>query len=104
MHKVIELTDSNIEKLKSTPIAIIDFWAEWCQPCVSFMPTFEEVSKEFKSVSFFKFDVDSNQNFAQSYSVRSVPTIILLKNGEEEDRKIGPMDSQSFKNWIESNI
>ncbi|WP_187440065.1 thioredoxin family protein [Candidatus Cytomitobacter primus] len=103
MHKVIAINAENINKLTEASECIVDFWAEWCQPCLNFMPTFEEVSNDF-NIPFFKINIDDMSSIAQNYAIRSIPTLIILKKGEEEARHSGSMSSTDLSNWIKTII
>ena len=82
---------------------IIDFWAEWCQPCKKLAPIFEEVSKEV-NVNFGKVDMEENQQIGTSMGVRALPTIIIMKGDEEVARTSGAKKKDELKSWIEENI
>ncbi|MBK6266812.1 thioredoxin [Marivirga sp. S37H4] len=84
-----------------TPV-LVDFYADWCGPCKTMAPYLEEVAQKMKGkVKVIKVDVDKNQTAALKYSVRSIPTLILFRNGEIEWRKAGVVDVQSIINQIE---
>lgn len=76
---------------------MIDFWATWCGPCQSLLATIEEVAEEAdEAVRIFKCDVDQNTDLASKYMVRSVPTVVFLKNGEEMDRMVGANETDDY--------
>ena len=97
---ISELTEENFEQITKQGKVIIDFYADWCGPCKIMEPVLEELSKEFRDINFFKINVDSNQQPALIYAVRSIPTIIFLKNGSEVDRIIGVTYEDEFKKRI----
>jgi len=87
---VAEIHDSNFESELKGKTAIVDFWAEWCGPCLGFAPFFKEASLKAK-IPFYKCNVDANQRVAALYKVMSIPTLIIFRNGEEIDRIQGGM-------------
>ena len=95
-----ELNEENFEESIKQGNAVLDFYADWCGPCQMMEPTLQKVSKEFKEVHFFKINVDENQQIASTYAVRSIPTIIFLKNGKEFDRIIGLLNEMEFRERV----
>jgi thioredoxin 1 len=88
--QIITLTDKNFRQQTSNKIILVDFWAAWCAPCRMMAPVLNEVAGELtgdKRVG--KVDIEQNQSLARKYNVRSIPTIILLKNGVEINRFVG---------------
>jgi len=84
---------------------IIDFWAEWCGPCQMFGPIFSKVAKEFPlKAQFVKVNTDKNQQAAMQFGIRSIPTIVALKEGAEVDRAMGALDEFSFTMWVDKLI
>lgn len=77
------------EVLKSDKTVLVDFWAAWCGPCQMIAPVIEEIAQEFEDIVVGKVDVDSNSELAMKYSVLSIPTIYVFKNGEVVARHIG---------------
>lgn len=97
--KPITFTDDNFEQevIKSDKPVVIDFWAEWCGPCKMIAPIIEELSDEFDGkVKIGKLDVDENQQTSIKYGVRSIPTVLFIKNGEVKDTIIGAMPKSAF--------
>jgi thioredoxin 1 len=86
-------------------IELWDFYADWCPPCQQMKPVFEELEKDFAGrVNFQKIDVDKERGKAAKFKVMSVPIFVILKNGQEIDRKVGAVGKEILKNWIEENL
>ncbi len=86
-------------------IELLDFSAEWCPPCKTMEPIFAELKKEFEGkVEFKKVNIDSEGDEAAKFKVMSIPTFVILKDGQEVDRKVGALSKEVFKNWIEENL
>ncbi len=83
---------------------LVDFWAPWCGPCLMFAPTFEKTSNEFMGkVSFVKLDTQENQESAEFFNIRSIPTLVIFSEGKEKARISGALSSENLSSWIKSN-
>ncbi len=82
---------------------VIDFWAEWCGPCKTMAPIFEEVSDEVDDVNFGKVNLEDHQQLATQQGVRSIPTFLVFDDGEKVDMKMGAMSKDEFQDWVEQH-
>ena len=95
--------DKEISNSK-TPI-LVDFWAEWCGPCKSLTPILEEISDDMSNkIQVVKVNLDENQDLAMKYSIRSIPTLLLFKQGQLIDTKVGLLPKSDLVDWISSKI
>ena len=101
-HEVKELKNSNLEVLNHG-ISVVDFWAPWCGPCRSFAPVFEELATQMPGVTFLKVNVDDEQELATAHNIRSIPTLIIFKDGEVVDTLVGVQHKDDLKNRIEKH-
>lgn len=100
---VIEITDENFksEVLESDKPVLVDFWAEWCQPCKMLAPTIEEVAEEFSnSVKVGKLDTDKNRDTSVEYKITAIPTVMIFKNGEVAKKFVGLTSKGDLQNAL----
>ncbi|TVQ47616.1 MAG: thioredoxin [Saprospirales bacterium] len=101
-----EFTDDNFQSaaLETDALVVADFWAVWCGPCKMIAPIIDEAASEYNGeVVIGKVDVDNNPQVASKYSIRSIPTILFIKNGEVVDKHVGVISKQALKEKIEAN-
>tara|TARA_B100000073_G_C23631747_1_gene532852 strand:- start:200 stop:511 length:312 start_codon:yes stop_codon:yes gene_type:complete len=98
----MEVSDKTLENtLKENKVVLVDFWAEWCGPCRMLGPTIEELEKDFKEKAVIgKLNVTDNPQSSSKYSVRSIPTVIIYKDGKEVERLVGIRDKTFYTDKI----
>lgn len=100
--EVMKVTSSNFEEevLNSDKTVLIDFYADWCGPCKMFSPIVESVAEENEDIKVVKIDVDNAQDLAIKYQVMSIPTIVVIKNGQEVNRNVGVVSKSQIVEMV----
>jgi thioredoxin len=105
--KIVTVSDAEFESsvLQGDKPALIDFWAEWCQPCKMLAPTVEEIAGEYADkVLVGKLNVDDNPATATKYGIRGIPTLLLFKGGQVVQQLVGVKSKAEIKKIIDENI
>jgi thioredoxin 1 len=98
----IELTQENFEQtITSNDMVVIDFWADWCGPCKSFAPTYEEVSNQYPNVVFAKVNTQEEQALAGHFNIRSIPTLMIFREQIILFSQAGALPKSDLENVIE---
>ncbi|MGH8399170.1 MAG: thioredoxin TrxA [Gammaproteobacteria bacterium] len=105
--QIVYTTDANFDNdvLKSSLPVLVDYWAEWCGPCKMIGPILDEIATDYKGkITIAKVNVDENAHLTQKYAIRSIPTLMLFKDGNVQAQKIGALSKSQLTAFIETNI
>lgn len=100
---VVEVTESEFNEIVGNghKLVVVDFFADWCMPCLMMAPIIDELAEQMEDVKFVKINVDDNKEIAEKYEVRSIPTLIFFKEGKEVDKVVGGIDAEGLEEKIE---
>ncbi|MBX7054137.1 MAG: thioredoxin [Pyrinomonadaceae bacterium] len=102
-----QITDSNFEAdvLRSDKPVLVDFWAEWCGPCRVIAPSVEAVAEEYAGkADVFKMNVDENQMVPNQFGIRGIPTLIVFKGGQEQERIVGAVNREAISRVVDKYL
>ncbi len=102
--KKIDKTNFESDVLNAGKPVVVDFWAEWCGPCKMIAPSLEEISEENAAIDVVKVNIDENPDLAAQFGVRSIPTLMLFKNGEQASVQVGAAPKSKLVSWINANV
>ena len=105
--EAVEISEREFDETISNSkkkLVVVDFFAEWCMPCVMMEPIIEDMASKIKSVKFAKVNVDDNQTLANKFNVSSIPTLVIFKGGEEIDRINGSLPAEVLEERIKKNF
>jgi thioredoxin 1 len=101
---VVEVTESEFNEIVNNghKLVVVDFFAEWCMPCLMMAPIIDELAEKMSEVKFVKINIDDNNEISGKYEVRSIPTMIFFKEGKEVDKMVGGMDADALEEKIKA--
>ncbi|XOD70305.1 MAG: thioredoxin TrxA [Sodalis sp. (in: enterobacteria)] len=105
--KILCLSDNSFEKdiLQNNGLFLVDFWAEWCTPCKLISVSLEEIADEFEDkLIIAKLNIDKNPKTTKKYGVRSIPTLLLFRNGEVVGTKVGMLSKEHLKEFFNTQL
>jgi len=105
--KIVHTNDDDFEAdvLKSEKVVLIDFWAEWCGPCKMIAPLLDEAADQYADkLKIAKLNIDENPNTPAKYQIRSIPTLMLFKDGAVLAQKLGAMPKKDLTDFLETNL
>jgi len=100
---MIELTNEVFEEEIKNNLVLVDFYATWCGPCKMMHPVIDELNDKFQNIKIIKVDVDKHEELARKYAVMSIPTLLLIKDGNVIEKNVGYTPIDTLEKWINNN-
>ena len=100
----VKVTDSTYANFTENGVVLVDFWAPWCRPCLMLGPIVEELSNEYDNVKIGKVDVDENPETSKQLGIRSIPTILIYKDGQIVEKHVGGASKAQLKSLIDKHL
>lgn len=102
--KIVHLSEADFDETVSNGLTLVDFWAEWCAPCLALAPTMEEIADSYsEKLRVAKVNIDSNPSIPAKFGIRGIPTVILFKDGEQVDMFVGA-SPQKIREMVERAV
>lgn len=105
--EIIQLSDKSFDRdvLKADGLILVDFWSQWCGPCKMIAPILDEIANEYvDKITITKLEIDTNPNTTQKYGIRSIPTLLLFKEGKPIDTKVGAVSKHELKKFLDKHV
>ena len=100
--KTVDTNSFKSDVLDNDKPVVVDFWAEWCGPCKMIAPALEEISNEMANVQIAKVNIDENPDIAAQFGIRSIPTLMIFKDGKHADTMVGAQSKSKLLDWIKN--
>lgn len=102
--KIVHLSEADFDETVSNGLTLVDFWAEWCAPCLALAPTMDEIADSYsEKLRVAKVNIDSNPSIPAKFGIRGIPTVILFKDGEQVDMFVGA-SPQKIREMVERAV
>ena len=100
--KTVDTNSFKSDVLDNDKTVVVDFWAEWCGPCKMIAPSLEEISNEMDNIQIAKVNIDENPDIAAQFGIRSIPTLMIFKDGKHADTMVGAQSKSKLLDWIKN--
>lgn len=100
----VKVTDATYQEFTKTGVTLLDFWAPWCKPCLTLGPIIDELADEYTNVKIGKIDADENPETSKQLGIRSIPTILVYKDGMIVEKHVGSASKAQLKSLIDNHL